>query len=214
MKTHTLFTVIFAGITVIGTLGAAEKQKKSDIGGFPFWTSAKRGYVNQFVPGLNAALELTEAQRGQIAVANNEFSDDEGVKAARSLRKGDPNVTAEQRDKVKSALEAATTRLHDKINAILTPEQKALIEKINAAYATAVDDTGIVYADKFSTVKADEAARRRIQEEKNQDIEEQFLHKLDGLLTASQKEAMTRVAAEEEQRNLKAAGIKKPPPVK
>ena len=77
-----------------------------------------------------------------------------------------------------------------------------------------MEDTGIVYADKFSTVKADEAARRRIQEDKNQDIEEQFLHKLDGILTPGQKEAMTRAAAEEEQRNAKAAATKKPPPAK
>lgn len=214
MKAHSLFTVILIGITALSPLGAAEKQKKSDIGGFPFWTSAKRGHVNQFVPGLNAALQFTDAQQEQISAANAEFSNDEGVKAARSISKNDPNVTADQRDKARATLEAANTRLHEKINAILTPEQKALVEKINAAYAAAMEDTGIVYADKFATVKADEAARRRIQEEKNQDIEEQFLHKLDGILSPGQKEAMTRAAAEEEQRNLKAAAIKKPPPAK
>lgn len=89
-------------------------------------------------------------------------------------------MTAEQREKARAAQEAATARLHEKVATILTAEQKALIEKINAAYSGAVEDTGVVYADKFASVKADEAARRRLQEDKNQDTEEQFFHKLDG----------------------------------
>jgi hypothetical protein len=84
-----------------------------------------------------------------------------------------------------------------------------LIEKINGAYAAAVEETGVVYEDKFGSVKADEAARRRVQEEKNQDIEEQFFHKLDGILTASQKEAMNSAAEELEQRKAQAGGAKK-----
>ena len=107
-------------------------------------------------------------------------------------------------------MEAATARMAAKVATILTAEQKTLIEKINAAYAAAVEDVGIIYADKFAAVKADEAARRRLQEDKNQDTEEQFLHKLDALLSPAQKESMKRAATEEEQRNAKAATTKKP----
>ena len=209
MKLNSLILLI-VGLTGLAPLGAAEKPKLSDVSDYPFWTSQKRGQVGQFIPGLNAALQITDAQKEQIAAARDEFSNDEGVKAARGISKNDPSVTAEQREKARAATEAATARLRQKIGAILTPEQKTLVEKINAAHAAATEETGIIYADKFATVKADEAARRRIQEEKNQDIEEQFLHKLDGLLSASQKEAMTRAAAEEEARNAKAANTKKP----
>jgi Spy/CpxP family protein refolding chaperone len=207
MKTPLVISLI-AGLTAITTVSAAEK-KASTVGDYPFWTSKKRGNVGQFVPGLNAVLQLTDAQREQIAAARDEMANNEEVKAARGISKSDPSVTAEQRDKARAAIEAATTRLREKVATILTPEQKELIEKINAAYAAAVEDTGIVYADKFASVKADEAARRRIQDEKNQDIEEQFFHKLDGILTASQREAMSR-AAEEEARSASAATAKKP----
>jgi hypothetical protein len=210
MKTHPFLISLLVGITVLATLGAAEKQKKSAGADFSFWTTKKRGYVGQFVPGLNATLQITDAQGQQIAAASDEMANDEAVKAARGISKNDPSVTAEQREKARAAVEAATTRLHEKVAKILTPEQNALIEKINAAYAAAVEDTGIVYADKFASVKADEAARKRLQEEKNEDTEEQFLHKLDALLTPAQKEAMKRAAAEEEQRNAKAAATKKP----
>jgi hypothetical protein len=200
---------LIVGFIAFTTVNAAEK-KASAAADYPFWTAKKRGYVGQFVPGLDAVLGLTDEQREQIAAARDEMANDESVKAARSISKSDPSVTAEQRDKAHAAVEAATTRMREKVAAILTPPQKELIGKINAAYAGAVEDVGIVYADKFASVKADEAARRRIQDEKNQDTEEQFLHKLDAILTASQKEAMSRAAEEEEQRRANAPVTKKP----
>jgi hypothetical protein len=210
MRPLSLLALLLVGVLSLSSLGAAENEKRPDVADFPFWTGKKRGYVSQFMPGLTAVLQLSEAQKQAIAIAREEWSSDEGLKAARSISKSDPSVTAEQREKARAAIDGATVRLHGRVDAILAPEQKALIDKINSAYAQAVEDVGIVYQDKFGSVKADEAARRRIQEEKNQDTEEQFLHKLDGILTASQKEAMTRAAEMEEQRDAKAAGIKKP----
>lgn len=210
MKTHPFLTTLLAGITALATVGAAEKQKISPLGDYPFWTSKKRSSTGQFVPGLNAVLQITDAQKEQIVAARDEMSNDEGAKAARGLSKNDPSVTAEQREKARAAMDAATARLQAKVATILTAEQKALIEKINAAYAAAVEDVGIIYADKFASVKADEAARKRLQDDKNQDTEEHFLRKLDALLSPAQKEAMKRAAAEEEQRNAKAAATKKP----
>lgn len=205
-----LLIALLTGFTAFPILDAAEKQKASPGDDFPFWSAKKRGYVGQFVPGLNAVLQLTDSQREQMTAARNEMSGDEAVKAARSIAKSDPNVTAEQRDKARATIDAANARFREKVAAILTPDQKALIEKINASYAAAAEETGIVYADKFASVKADEAARRRIQEEKNQDMEEQFLHKLDGILTATQKDAMNRAAQEEEERAATTATTRKP----
>jgi hypothetical protein len=210
MKAHPFLTTLLAAITALATVGAAEKQKQPDVGDYPFWTSKKRGYTGQFVPGLNAALQITDTQKEQIAAGREAMSNDEGVKAARGISKNDPSVTAEQREKAHAAMEAATARMYAQVAAILTAEQKALIEKINAAYAAAVEDVGIIYADKFGSVKADEAARKRLQDDKSQDTEEHFFRKLDALLTPAQKEAMKRAAAEEEQRNAKAATAKKP----
>lgn len=208
MKALSLAAVVLVSL---GCVAAQEKKqtKQADIGGFPFWTSQKQPHAPPFVPGLNSVLEISDAQREQIATAQMEFGNDEGVKAARSISKSDPNVTAEQRDKARAAIDAATARLHDKVKTILTPEQQALVGKINAAHAAAVEEVAIVYADKFATIKADQEARRRIMEEKNQDQIEGFLQKLDGVLNASQKAALEAAAAAEEQR-MKNAPIKKP----
>jgi len=78
----------------------------------------------------------------------------------------------------------------------------------NAAYQAALDEVGTVYEEKFATIKADPAARKRVQDEKNQDTEDHFLHKLDTLLTPAQKDAMTKAAEEEQRRG--AASPKKP----
>jgi hypothetical protein len=212
MKALSFLTALtlLAGIATPATLRAAEKPKAPSVADYPFWTVKKRGYAGPLVPGLNAVLQLSDAQNEQIAAIRDAISNEEAVKAARSISKNDPSVTAEQRDQARVTLERSTERLREKVAVILSAEQKVLIEKINAAYATAVEETGIVYEDKFAAVKADPAARRRIQDEKSQDTEEQFLHKLDALLTSTQKEAMTRAADEEEHRNVKAAAVKKP----
>jgi hypothetical protein len=118
-------------------------------------------------------------------------------------------VTKEQRDQARATIEAASARLRERVATILTPGQKALIEMINAAYAAAVEETGIIYAENFASIKADEVARRRIQEQKSQDTEEQFLHKLDSVLSPGQREAMNRTA-EEEQRRVETGAPKKP----
>jgi len=204
---------LFALVTVFSTLllAAPEKEsggKRPGVTDYPFWSSKKRPDAPQFVPGLNAILQLTPAQQEQIGTVGNEVANDEAVKAARSISKNDPSVTQEQRDKARATVDAANARLREKVAAILTPEQKALIAKVNEAYQSTLDEIGTVYEEKFASIKADPAARKRVQEEKNQDTEDHFLHKLDTLLTPAQKEAMTH-AAEEEQRRA-AAAPKKP----
>jgi hypothetical protein len=210
MKIH---LSLLALVTVFSTLSLAapEKGTKEKGGGavdYPFWSSKKRPEAPEFVPGLNAILQITPDQQEKIAAARNEMANDESLKAARSISKNDPSVTQEQRDKARATLEAANAKLREKVVAILTPEQKALIEKVNAAYQAALDEVGTVYEEKFATIKADPAARKRVQDEKNQDTEDHFLHKLDTLLTPAQKDAMTKAAEEAQRRG--AASPKKP----
>ncbi|HSI12807.1 MAG TPA: hypothetical protein VK961_12230 [Chthoniobacter sp.] len=210
MKTHLSFIAL---VTILSSLCLAApekgtKEKGAGANDYPFWSSKKRADAPEFVPGLNAILQITPTQQEQIAAARNEMANDEAFKAARSISKNDPSVTQEQRDKARAAVDAANAKLREKVAAILTPEQAALIAKVNAAYQGALDEVGTVYEEKFASIKADPAARQRVQQEKNQDTEDHFLHKLDTLLTPAQKDAMTK-AAEEEQRRT-AASPKKP----
>ena len=202
MKTKPLITafasalVALSAVTAIAAPEKDAKEKRAGTIDYPFWSSKKRPDSPAFVPGLNAVLDLTAAQQEQISAARSEAMNDEGAKAARAS-KGDPSMTPEQKEKARAAMDAASAKLRDKVAAILTPEQKALIAKINSAYADTVEEIGTIYNDKFASVKAAEAARKRIQEEKAQDTTDQFLHKLDSILTPAQKDAMTKAGEEE-----------------
>jgi len=80
----------------------------------------------------------------------------------------------------------------------------------NLTNAAAAEEIGIVYEDRFGAVKDDEAARRRLQEEKSEDLAAQFRRKLDRVLTTGQKEVMARAAEEENRRLAETAAFKKP----
>lgn len=196
MKLHLSLLTLVAVCSTLALAAPEKEAKKMGAGGadFPFWSSKKRGDTPEFVPGLNAILQLTPQQQEQIGAARNEMANDEAVKAARSISKNVPSVTQEQRDKARATVDAANAKLREKVAAILTPEQKALIAKVNEAYQAALDEVGTVYEEKFATVKADPAARQRVQQEKSQDTEDHFLHKLDTLLTPAQKDAMAKTA--------------------
>ena len=211
MKTLLSHLALVLLLSSFALAAPAKETKEKRAGGtdYPFWSSKKRIDAPQFVAGLNAILQLTPSQQEQIAAARNEIANGEAVKAARSISKNDPSVTQEQRDQARAAVEAANAKFHERVAAILTADQKALIAKVNDAYQAAVDEVGTVYEEKFASIKADPAARQRVQQEKNQDTEDHFLHKLDSLLTAAQKNAMTQ-AADEEQHRAAAAPKKLP----
>ena len=175
-------------------IAAAEKQKSADVSGHPFWTAPKRGLVPQFVPGLTAVLGLTDAQKQQIAAARTEMENDPGVQAARSFQKGDPNVTDAQREKARADIEAATARMQEKVTAILTVEQKAMIENINGAYTEAAKQVGATYSEKFGAVKVGPEERARMQQSQREEVESLFRHMLDEMLSPEQKEAMAAAA--------------------
>lgn len=95
MNPHPLFIRVALATLVLGSIGAAEKEKRADVSDYPFWNAPKRGHVAPFVPGLNAVLDLTDAQKQQISAARDEMQADAAVQAARSISKSDPSVTAD-----------------------------------------------------------------------------------------------------------------------
>jgi hypothetical protein len=195
MKTHLLLVPCVATMLAIGGAPAAEKQKSATVSGYPFWTAPKRGPVTEFVPGLDAVLNLTEAQKAQIAAAYAEMMDDATVKAARGLSKNDPSVTTEQREAARAAIDAATARMRSKVDAVLTVEQKAMIENINGAYAAATQEVGATYQVKVASTKIVGEERMRMQQQQRDEVDALFRLKLGEMLTTEQIIAMEAAAS-------------------
>lgn len=203
MKSHLFLVRVAIGIMSVASVAAAEKEKRADVSDYPFWSAPKRGHVAPFVPGLNAVLDLTDAQKQQIAAARDEMLNDDAVKAARGISKSDPTLTDEQRDKARAAVEAAAARIHEKVAAILTVEQKAMIENINGAYSEATKQVGATYQVKFESVKVGREERMRMQQSQREEVEALFRSRLDEMLSPAQKEAMAAAAQQELQKSAK-----------
>jgi hypothetical protein len=205
-----LVPIVFAVFAMAPSIAAEKEAARSDVSNYPFWSAPKRGAVSQFVPGLTAVLGLSDAQKQQISAAYDAMMNDEGVKTARAFSKNDPSVTDAQRETARKAVETATAQMREKVDAILTVEQKAMIGNIDGAYATAAQETSAAYQDKFAVVKNDAEARQRLQQEQREELDKLFQRKLDEMLTAEQKQAVAAAAAQEQARNAKVAGNKKP----
>ena len=206
MFTRTVLSLAVAALFAV----PASAQKKAEVGDFPFWTGPKTPHARAFVPGLQAALELTPEQVEKILAARAATVDSPEIRALKS--KGDPNATADELAKANAARAEATEKLFKEVDAILTKDQKALIEKINDAYAKVAAEVGEDFAPKFVAAKGNAEDTAALRKEQAEAIASAFDKKLDGLLTNDQKAAVKKAAEEEAKRA--AANKDKPKPKK
>ncbi|HEY6168123.1 MAG TPA: hypothetical protein VI454_08795 [Verrucomicrobiae bacterium] len=210
MKIKPLFLALVVGLFTAAPSALAQKLKTSDVSDYPFFNAHKRGQVAQFSPGLTAALLLTDAQKQGIAAARDEVFGAGPVANARRVSKSDPSVTAEQREAARKVVDAANATLRERVGAILTAEQKALIERINKAFADASELTSINYEERFVGAKGDDVLMARLREEAKEELDETFLKQLKKVLNAEQTAAMARAAEIEQQRSKATTSYKKP----
>lgn len=177
---------------------AAQKQKKLELTDFPFWSAPKTPHAHAFVPGLQAALELTPAQIEKILEARAATVESEEIRALK--RKGDPNATADELATAASKRSEATEKLHEKVEAILNKDQKALIEKLNDGYARVVAEVGGQFQADFEAAKGNADETARLRKEQRDAIAEAFNKKLDALLSTEQRAAVKKAAEDEAKR--------------
>lgn len=188
----------------------ASAQKKAELTDFPFWTAPKTPHARAFVPGLQAALGLTAAQVEKILAARAETVDSPAVRALK--QKGDPNATADDLAKAAAARSEANEKLHKAVAEILTKDQKAMIEKLNDAYARVASEVAKDFEPEFVAAKGNAEVTAMVRKMQAEAIVEAYGKKLDAVLTADQRAAVKKAAEEEAKR---AAGNKdKPKPGK
>jgi hypothetical protein len=184
----------------------AQKEKKPALGDFPFWAAPKTPHAKAFVPGLQAALGLTPEQIEKIAEARLATVDSEEIRALK--KKGDPNATAEELAVAAARRDEATEKLHAKVGDILTKDQKALVEKLNDAYARVVEDVTNDYQQKLVDAKGNAEDTARLRKEMRESVVTAYEKKLDALLGTDQREAVRKAAAEEAKRGADSGKVK------
>lgn len=208
MFARTVFTL--AAVALFVAPASAQKEKKAELADFPFWSAPKTPHARAFVPGLQAALELTPAQVAKLVAAREATVDDPELR--KLPNKNDPNATADDLAKANAKRAEATEKLFKEVDLILTKEQKALIEKINDGYAKVVAEVGEDYQPKIAAAKGNAEDTAALRKEQAEAIRTAFDKKLDALLTNDQRAAVKK-AAEEEAKRAK-ANPDKPKPKK
>ena len=182
-------------IALLLTVTAVAVEKKPAIGNFPFWSAPKREYADQFVPGLNAALLLSPEQIEQLHSARRETIDSETLRTA--TRK-DPNLTEPQREAAHKLVSEAHASLRIKVSNILTADQRALIERINAVHQEVQKGVLEEFQPKLTASKGDDQVQEKLRNEMRERVSSDLRSRLDGLFSPNQKAAFEQAAADEQ----------------
>jgi len=194
-----MFTrILLAFVAAVLFTTPALAQKKPALNDFPFWSAPKNPRAHAFVPGLQAALELTPEQVEKILAVRAETV--ESPEILKLPRKGDPNATADELAAANVKRADATDKLYKEVDTILTKDQKALIEKINDAYAKVAAEVSEEFQPKFGAAKGNAEDTAAVKKEMSEAIAAAFNKKLDGILTNDQKAAVKKAAEEEAKR--------------
>ncbi len=194
-----MFARTVLALAAAGLLAApAFAQKKPELQDFPFWTGPKSPHAKAFVPGLQAALELTPEQVEKILAARASTVDSPEVRALKS--KGDPNATADELATANAKRAEATEKLYKEVDLILTNAQKALVEKINDGYAKTAAEVLEDLQAKFGAAKGNEEEMAKVRKEYAEALAAAFDKKLDGILSTDQKTAVKKAAEVEAKR--------------
>ncbi len=173
---------------------AEAQEKKPAIGNFPFWSVPKQEFADQLVPGLNAALLLSDEQIVKLHEARRETIDNEQLRGKKDKSATLSDAEREARHK---ATQEAYTNLRTKVSNILTAEQRTLIEQINAAHLEVTKAASDEFGPQLTGAKGNDDLQKRLQQEKRDRIAVNFKAKLESILSPNQKAAWEAAATQE-----------------
>lgn len=187
----------------------APAQKRPDVSEFPLWPG-KGGIVGgQYVPGLTAALLLTDEQQDKLNEARQETIYSPALSEQTRRLKADPNLPEAERDAIRKLAEDARTALTARVSSILMVEQKEFIAKAAAERDTAATTVRERLQDKFAAAKG-KGESALVQQEYQAAFTVEFVRRLEAIMTPVQQAAMrTRAELELERKRQADAAPKK-----
>jgi hypothetical protein len=214
MKTTVLpvrFTVLlFALCAALALPALAQKQKSTDLAGFPLlWSAKKNPLAGPFVPGLNAALLLSEEQKGKLITAREEILQNEKLQQLGAKVKQNPNATEAERDAARQAHEQTRDEFKARVESILTADQRKLIASISTVFEEVAAATGEAYRDQFAQLKGDKAGMEELQKAAREKTMKDFKVRLEGTLSKEQWAALNKAAEAEEAAARNSVKVKK-----
>ncbi len=209
---YTLLTVLLTFCTVLALPALAQKQKSTDLSGFPLlWSAKKTPLTGPFIPGLNAALLLSDEQREKLLAAREETLSNEKLQKLGAGVKLNPNASDAEREAARKANDEARNQFKTRVEAILTPEQRKLVERLNGIYDEALTAAQEAYRGQLEqVVKTDKARMEELRKELREKGLTDFKARLEGTLSKEQWAAISKAAAAEETAAKSSVKVKKP----
>lgn len=159
----------------------AQKEPSTGLAGFPLWSVKKSPITGPFIPGLNAALLLSAEQCGKLWAARAETIDSESLRQLGMSVKQNPNATESEREAARKSYEEASKQFKSQVEAILSPDQRALVVNINNLFEEVQTAT-------FANAGKDNLAELKVQALKD------FKQRLEGIISKEQWVALSRAA--------------------
>lgn len=192
--------LLFVLCTAFALPALAQKQKSTDLAGFPLlWSAKKMPLTGPFIPGLNAALLLSDEQKEKLIAAREEILANEKLQKLGASVKQNPNASEVERDAARRAYEEARDQFKARVENILNAEQRKLVERLNAIFDESLTAAQEAYRGQVEqVVKTDKAKMEELRQEVREKGLKDFKARLEGTLTKEQWAALTRAAEAEE----------------
>ncbi len=196
----TLLPFLLTLCTALALPALAQKQKSTDLSGFPLlWSAKKNPLAGPFVPGLNAALLLSDEQKEKLIAAREEIMQNDKLQALGAKVKLNPNASEAERETAHKAHEEARDQFKTRVESILTAEQRVLVARINTLFDEVLTATQEAYRGQFEqVVKTDKVRQEELRQEVQQKTLKDFRSRLEGTLSKEQWAALTKAAEAEE----------------
>jgi hypothetical protein len=182
------------------TLIAAKPKSPGLPPGDMFFTMKGQPYaLERTFPGIVAAFMFSDDQKVALNEAYNETVGAPDIREQGASLKGKGANDAE-RESFRKLMEDARAELAKEVASILTPEQKALIPKIQAAAEEAQKKAREAFAADLG-VKGEKSKTPELQEKIRVEAEDNFVQELEKFLTPAQMEAARQAAVAQKEAN-------------
>ncbi len=203
---------LFALCTALALPALAQKQKSTDLSGFPLlWSAKKTPLTGPFIPGLNAALLLSDEQKEKLIAAREETLSNEKLQKLGAGVKLNPNASDAEREAARKANEEARDQFKTRVENILTAEQRKLVERLNTVFEESLTAAQEAYRGQLEqVVKTDKARAEELRKEVREKSHKDFKARLEGMLSKEQWAALAKAAEAEEAAAKNSVKVKQP----
>ncbi|MEI7731277.1 MAG: hypothetical protein WCO56_17005 [Verrucomicrobiota bacterium] len=164
--------------------------------------------LDRWYPGIVAALLLTDDQKLDLQKARQEIADNSDLRATGQKLKQNPDASKEERAAYQKQYEEAREKLRQAVAEILTPQQKALVGRIQNAAEEAQQAAVQTLQPVMAQAKGDEAKTTQLRQTLQETIKTELAQRLEVILTTEQKSAVQAAAIAQAEREEKGALLK------